>query len=79
MIAVTALTHALTNALTLAKTAIENGESFDYLDRTVYPALCAALEDHPPRTPVLWYHPTSGRIRLNGSRLPPSWIPLYKD
>lgn len=31
------------------------------------------------RTPFCWYHPVSGRFRTNGTNLPPSWIPLYKD
>lgn len=31
------------------------------------------------RTPFCWYHPVSGRYRMDGKNLPPSWIPLYKD
>ena len=31
------------------------------------------------RTPFCWYHPVSGRYRMDGKNLPVSWIPLYKD
>jgi len=31
------------------------------------------------RTPFCWYHPVSGRYRMDGKHLPVSWIPLYKD
>ena len=31
------------------------------------------------RTPFCWYHPVSGRFRTNGTNLPSSWVPLYKE
>ena len=31
------------------------------------------------RTAFCWYHPVSGRYRMDGKNLPASWIPLYKD
>ena len=67
----------LREAAQMARDAIYEGESYDYLANEVFDALETALAN-PPK-PVAWYHPVSKRIRWDGDDLPSSWIPLYEE
>jgi hypothetical protein len=54
-------------------------EWMSYIEQTWDAAQKAAWEKQQEKKPVCWYHPVSGRVRLDGKNLPPSWIPLYKE
>lgn len=68
----------LREAAEMARKAIYDGESFDYLSNQVFAALEEALSQPDPE-PIAWYHPMSGRVRWDGKNLPPSWLPLYAE